>query len=175
MNYRQIKQKLKPDLIFFTIGFLVFPAIIIIAIYSIFNVKDDTQLSVSFPIDNMSVSIQEVPSKDDQAPDIDPGPMSSSISTVRTGHSDSGYKKSIQNQESINSNGIWSATQYTQGDIIENTYIVQLGDTLWQIANAHYGNGAEWIKILDANKDLVGFLPSGEQALIFPGQMLTLP
>ncbi len=179
MNYSKFKQKLKPDIIFFTIGFLVFPIIIFISIYSIFRVKDDTQIAVSFPIDDISVSIQEVP----QSPSVDtndnsennPGPMTSSISTVRTGHTQEGYKKSLENQEYISNSGSWNATQYSEGDIVENTYVVQLGDTLWQIANAYYGSGDQWLKILEVNKDSIGTLPDGEQALIVPGQLLKLP
>lgn len=56
-----------------------------------------------------------------------------------------------------------------------NSYKVQKGDTLWEIAKAKYGRGFEWQKILEANKDKVGFLPNGSQARIEIGQELTLP
>lgn len=69
----------------------------------------------------------------------------------------------------------WEANDYTQGDISGNTYEVTSGDTLWEIAEARYGNGADWTKILDANSDSIGYLPSGQQALIVPGQVLVLP
>ena len=69
----------------------------------------------------------------------------------------------------------WVATDYKEGDITGPTHTVVKGDTLWEIAEAVYGNGSEWIKILEANKDSVGFLPNGSQALIIPGQVLTLP
>jgi len=177
MNFKQFSKKLKPDLIFFVIGFLVFPVVLVISIYTIFGVKNDTQIAVSFPIDDMSVSIQEVNREEEQNSEdsgVDVGPMTSSISTVKTGHSEEGLKKSEQNQQEINSTGNWNATQYTQGDIIEKTYVVQLGDTLWQIANAYYGSGEQWILILNANSN-IGFLPSGEQALIVPGQILSIP
>ena len=55
------------------------------------------------------------------------------------------------------------------------TYVVQKGDTLWEIAKGKYGNGTEWKRILEANKDNVGFLPNGSQALIRVGQTLILP
>jgi nucleoid-associated protein YgaU len=69
----------------------------------------------------------------------------------------------------------WFANDYEEGDIEGNTYTVVEGDTLWEIAEAAYGSGFEWGKILEANKDLIGFLPNGTQALIIPGQVLTLP
>ncbi|MFZ2664430.1 MAG: LysM peptidoglycan-binding domain-containing protein [Patescibacteria group bacterium] len=69
----------------------------------------------------------------------------------------------------------WIATDYKEGDIKKPTHIVKTGDTLWEISEAVYGNGSQWTKILDANKSSIGFLPNGSQALIIPGQVLTLP
>ena len=70
---------------------------------------------------------------------------------------------------------IWMPTDYQEGDIEGTTHTVVKGDTLWEIAEAVYGSGFEWTKIVDANKDDIGFLPNGSQALIIPGQVLTLP
>ncbi len=70
---------------------------------------------------------------------------------------------------------VWIATDYKEGDIEGATHTVVSGDTLWEIAEAVYGNGSEWIRILDANSDSIGFLPNGSQALIVPGQVLRLP
>ena len=69
----------------------------------------------------------------------------------------------------------WFANDYQEGDIKGDTHKVVEGDTLWEIAEAVYGSGFEWVKILEANKDTVGFLPNGSQALIIPGQVLDLP
>jgi len=69
----------------------------------------------------------------------------------------------------------WVATDYQSGDIKSSSYTVQAGDTLWEIAEAKYGSGFEWGKILTANSGSVGFLPNGSQALIVPGQVLVLP
>jgi nucleoid-associated protein YgaU len=69
----------------------------------------------------------------------------------------------------------WIANDYIKGDIKGASYTVKSGDTLWEIAEGTYGNGAEWTKILEANKSSIGFLPNGSQALIRPGQVLVLP
>jgi nucleoid-associated protein YgaU len=74
-----------------------------------------------------------------------------------------------------NSRGEWIATDYTKGDIQSGQYVVKQGDTLWEIAEAVYGDGSQWHKILDANKQSVGFLPNGSQALIIIGQTLLIP
>lgn len=50
------------------------------------------------------------------------------------------------------------------------TYTVQSGDTLWGIAKKFYGDGSEYTKIADANKDKVS-----DPNLIYPGQLLTIP
>jgi nucleoid-associated protein YgaU len=69
----------------------------------------------------------------------------------------------------------WAATDYKSGEIKSGNYTVKSGDTLWELSEGLYGNGSEWTKILDANKGTVGFLASGSQALIVPGQVLVLP
>jgi nucleoid-associated protein YgaU len=69
----------------------------------------------------------------------------------------------------------WIANDYSKDDIKGTSYTVKSGDTLWEIAEAVYGNGAEWTKILGANKASVDYLPNGSQALIRPGQVLVLP
>ena len=71
--------------------------------------------------------------------------------------------------------GVWTARDLTPDSITGGFYTVQSGDTLWEIAEARYGTGFDWGKILEANKDSVGFLPDGSQALIEVGQTLVLP
>lgn len=69
----------------------------------------------------------------------------------------------------------WIANDYKAGDIKAGSYTVKTGDTLWEVAEAAYGKGADWVKILNANKSSIGFLANGTQAMIVPGQVLVLP
>ena len=50
------------------------------------------------------------------------------------------------------------------------TYTVQSGDTLWKISQELYGNGSKYMKIFEANTDL---LENPDR--IFPGQELVIP
>ena len=50
------------------------------------------------------------------------------------------------------------------------THVVQPGDTLWAIAKKYYGNGSQYTKIFNANKDKIK-----NPNLIYPGQVLTIP
>lgn len=51
------------------------------------------------------------------------------------------------------------------------TYTVVKGDCLWNIAKKFYGNGADYTKIYNANKSVIG----GNPNLIYAGQVLTIP
>ena len=50
------------------------------------------------------------------------------------------------------------------------SYTVQSGDTLWKIADEMYGSGSKYMKIFEANSDLLE-----HPDRIFPGQELTIP
>ncbi len=52
----------------------------------------------------------------------------------------------------------------------QDRYTVQSGDTLWNIAENVYGDGSKYLKIFDANTDL---LEQPDQ--ILPGQKLLIP
>lgn len=52
----------------------------------------------------------------------------------------------------------------------KGTYVVQKGDTLWGIAKKHYGNGAKYTIIYEANKDKIK-----NPNLIYSGLQLTIP
>jgi LysM repeat protein len=49
-------------------------------------------------------------------------------------------------------------------------YIVKSGDSLGKISQAFYGSQAQYKKILDANRELIG-----DGNLIYPGQKLRIP
>lgn len=51
------------------------------------------------------------------------------------------------------------------------TYTVVSGDCLWNIAKKFYGNGAQYTKIYNANKGVIG----GNPNLIYAGQVLKIP
>ena len=51
------------------------------------------------------------------------------------------------------------------------TYTVVSGDTLSKIARNHYGDGAKWHQIYEANKATIGSNPDHIEV----GQVLTLP
>lgn len=52
----------------------------------------------------------------------------------------------------------------------QSTYTVKSGDCLWNIAKKQLGNGADYTKIYNLNKDKIK-----NPNLIYPGQVLTLP
>lgn len=49
-------------------------------------------------------------------------------------------------------------------------HVVRTGDTLWAIAQTHYGNGSDFPLIVRANPALIT-----DPDLIFPGQVLKIP
>jgi nucleoid-associated protein YgaU len=83
--------------------------------------------------------------------------------------------KSEADSAQIDKTGKWNATDYSNGEITKGNYQVSRGDTLWEIAEATYGSGFQWTKILNANKSSIGRLKNGQQALIRPGQVLVIP
>lgn len=91
----------------------------------------------------------------------------------------SGYTTTIELRKVLSDGGAGSAAtgggDETTGGEEESsggqTYTVQSGDNLWNIAKKYYGSGAMYTKIYEANKDLIG----GNPNLIFPGQQLIIP
>ncbi|MFA5776489.1 MAG: LysM peptidoglycan-binding domain-containing protein [Patescibacteria group bacterium] len=101
-------------------------------------------------------------------------PDTSSSSTQNLGDNNADTTATISNNKVVDV-GTWVATDYKQGDISKGNYTVKSGDTLWEIAEAVYGDGTQWVNILNANSASVDYLPNGQQALIFPGQVLVIP
>lgn len=52
----------------------------------------------------------------------------------------------------------------------KGVYVVKSGDCLWNIAKKYYGDGLQYTKIFNANKDKIK-----NPALIYPGQKLVIP
>lgn len=98
--------------------------------------------------------------------------------TIQEGNDDIAYKidlseyrrlnvPSVQINIQVKENGL-QARPDTQSTVKNHTVVS--GDTLWAIAKKHYGNGAEYTKIFNANKDKIK-----NPDLIYPGQVLTIP
>jgi nucleoid-associated protein YgaU len=101
--------------------------------------------------------------------------ISEGISTYRVkAETSSAIIKAANTKAQIEKTHKWRATDYEKGDIGIGEYEVKLGDTLWEIAEAVYGSGFEWKKILDTNSNEIGYLPNGSHALIVPGQILII-
>ena len=49
-------------------------------------------------------------------------------------------------------------------------HIVQKGESLWKIAEQHYGNGAKYMAIFEANRPMLS-----DPDKIYPGQALRIP
>ena len=95
--------------------------------------------------------------------------------SANTEEMDGGTEKIAESVNEENAVMSWTANDYEEGDVEPGTYNVISGDTLWEIAEAVYGDGTMWTEILEANSDSVGFLPNGQQSLILVGQTLNIP
>lgn len=62
------------------------------------------------------------------------------------------------------------ASESPATDAEKRTYTVKSGDSLWKISEAMYGEGSKYMKIFEANTDL---LENPDR--IFPGQELVIP
>ncbi len=49
-------------------------------------------------------------------------------------------------------------------------YAVQKGDSLWKIAQKHYGDGNKWQALFEANREVIR-----DPDLIYPGQQVRVP
>ena len=65
---------------------------------------------------------------------------------------------------------ITAEIEATTPSVTEDSYTVVLGDSLWKIASAKYGDGMEWTKIYNANKDKIN-----DSDILYVGQVLVLP
>ncbi len=53
----------------------------------------------------------------------------------------------------------------------QESWTVQKGDSLWRIARQQYGDGSQWRRIYERNREVIG----EDENMIFPGQELELP
>lgn len=96
--------------------------------------------------------------------------------SIRGGCSFTMELKEIRIAESPLVTGEGSATQQIEeapvpaSDAPQRTHTVKGGDTLWKIAQAYYGNGGQFPKIFDANRDKLS-----NPDKINVGQVLTVP
>ncbi len=64
-----------------------------------------------------------------------------------------------------------SGSGNTNASGIGSVYTVKKGDCLWSIARKFYGSGAQYTRIYEANRNVIG----GNPSRIYPGQVLTIP
>lgn len=57
-----------------------------------------------------------------------------------------------------------------RGDVGQNALTVQAGSNLWRLAEQHYGAGARYTLIFEANRDAIR-----DPDLIYPGQIFVIP
>lgn len=72
----------------------------------------------------------------------------------------------LQGVESVNIDGV-SGEQ--PSETVEY-YTIEKGDSLWKIAEKTYGNGSEYQKIFEENREVIK-----DPDLIFPGQKIRIP
>ena len=80
------------------------------------------------------------------------------------------YKKIKVKKATVTIATVKPSTRLVQEVVSGGTYTVQSGDSLWKIAKQFYGNGAEHMKIYNANTDKLS-----NPNLIYVGQVLTIP
>ena len=68
--------------------------------------------------------------------------------------------------EEVNAEEVSAPTQ----TIEVQYYEIKKGDSLWKIAKTVYGNGNDYPKIFEANREVIK-----DPDLIFPGQMIRIP
>ncbi|MBA9087469.1 LysM repeat protein [Fontibacillus solani] len=129
------------------------------------TLPDDTMLFDT----NMKVSLEDYKVKEDKKDGFD---LVVSISLKQ--YRDFGTKKANISVENDKAKVTISSARPTEDSPApkgtSKTYKVVKGDTLWAIAKKFYGNGNDYPKIFNANKDKVK-----NANAIYPGQVLIIP
>lgn len=143
-------------------------AIIIINIVAIISTRsNDNKNDVDFNIPKVENTVEDKAETSDsevQGTIGEDGAFIRKVEAEDKQNSEETFKENLDN---------WVANDYKKGDIQETAYKVKYGDTLWEIAEAYYGDGFLWVEILNRNKSEIGYI-NGEQVLIRPGQVLNL-
>ena len=173
-----LKRRLRYLGSFFSIGLIILGIYLLLSGMMALVTKQSTltpQEKEASIFDTPSVSLPQDATGVDDLPGVT-GDILDGISTEKvSAASVDANTKSKDTIARIAKTGHWHVTDYAKGDIVAGVYEVKQGDTLWEIAEAVYGNGNQWGKILEKNRSQIGKLASGEQALIIPGQKLILP
>jgi nucleoid-associated protein YgaU len=86
----------------------------------------------------------------------------------------SSVKSTEQVSEKADFSNVQSSVQSTEeiisDDQVEQTYMVEKGDTLSGISKKVYGKASQWNRIFEANRDLLD-----DPDKIYPGQVLKIP
>lgn len=103
--------------------------------------------------------------------------LSTVVHTINRG---GGYRMSF---DVLRNNFVWTTIPEPQADTPpttvppksepvtgQQTYTVKKGDTLWAIAKRYYGNGADYMKIVEANRGKIK-----DPHWIYPNQVFVIP
>ena len=80
------------------------------------------------------------------------------------------YRKPEAPVLSLSGGGAQTSRDSRTGAAQQRSYTVQAGDTLWGIAQQYYGDGRQYTRLAQANRDIVS-----NPNLIYPGQTLVIP
>jgi uncharacterized membrane protein len=80
----------------------------------------------------------------------------------------------IENSNNSQTQNLEALNDYVYQDITSEVYTIKKGDTLWEIAEAKYGSGLEYYKIIEKNPGKVFKFADGKDGLIYEGTILDL-
>ncbi|KXK26425.1 MAG: LysM domain/BON superfamily protein [candidate division WS6 bacterium OLB20] len=174
----QVRYKLRPGIVL-ALQLIIALGIIVLFATAVFRIRGgEGSISEESATDQrVSIAGEQLDENSNPIPDTVEEPQGdfSEDPEIPDAATEDAAAKSSRTQLLIEETGIWIATDYAEGDINPGNYTVQSGDTLWEIAEAVYGSGSMWTMIRDANAGQIGFLANGSQALIVPGQVLSVP
>jgi len=79
-------------------------------------------------------------------------------------------EKNISSSKTVrDSNEYSSHLEKEPSKIFEKKYVIQKGDTLWDLAEKNYGSGFDYPKIIENNPGKTFLFEDGRQGLIYEG------